>query len=229
MTSMRVIAVASLGTLLCGQHLAAQTPFGYREYALGSSVASVVKISKTRDDQTKTLHERPARIQEHEWRAPYVSSGTELADPVRDVIFSFYDDQLYQVVVTYDRDRIEGLTNDDLIESISATYGVPLLRHSKAAAKTLMADLPVETTIVAQWEDAGSELTLTRDTYSPQFQLVLISKSLNPRARAAITEALRLDAVEAPRRERGLRTKEAADARAASQKARVVNKAAFKP
>jgi hypothetical protein len=158
-----------------------------------------------------------------------VSSGTELADPVRDVIFSFYDDQLYQVVVTYDRDRIEGLTNDDLIESISATYGVPLLRHSRAAAKTLMADLPVETTIVAQWEDAGSVLTLTRDTYSPQFKLVLISKSLNPRGRAAITEALRLDAVEAPRRERDLRTKEASDARAASQKARVVNRAAFKP
>jgi hypothetical protein len=31
---------------------------------------------------------------------------------VRVVLFSFYDDQLYQIVVTYDRERMEGLTND---------------------------------------------------------------------------------------------------------------------
>lgn len=229
MTSIRVIAVASLGVLLCGQQLLAQTPFQYREYALGSSVASAVKISNTREDAIKTLHERPARIQEFEWRAPYVSSGTELADPVRDVLFSFYDNQLYQVVVTYDRDRMDGLTNDDVIESVSATYGVPLLRHARAPQNAVLADMPTETTVVAQWEDAGSVLTLRRDTYSPRFQLVLISKALNPDARAAIKEALRLDTQEAPQRQRDQRTKEVADARAASQKARVVNKAAFKP
>nr|AHZ45548.1 hypothetical protein [uncultured bacterium] len=147
MTSIRVIAAASLGVLLGGQSLAAQTPFQYREYALGSSVASVVKISKTRADGTRTLHERPARMQEHEWRAPYVSSGAELADPVRDVLFSFYDDQLYQVVITYDRDRMEGLTNDDVIETIAATYGVPLLRHARSAHDTRAADVASETIV----------------------------------------------------------------------------------
>jgi hypothetical protein len=59
--------------------------------------------------------------------------------------------------------------------------------------------------------------------------LVLVSKTLSPRARAAIKEALRLDTVEAPKRERDQRTKEVDNARVASQKARVVNKAAFKP
>jgi hypothetical protein len=136
---------------------------------------------------------------------------------------------LYQVVVTYDRDRMEGLTNDDVIESVSATYGVPLLRHARAARKPLMSDESAETTILAQWEDAGSLLTLTRGNYSPQVQLVLVSKTLNPRARAAITEALRLDRQEAPQRELDQRAKEMADARIASQKARLVNKAAFKP
>jgi hypothetical protein len=215
--------------MLCAHSIVAQTPFEYREYALGTSVSSVVKISKTRGDGTKTLHERPARIQELEWRAPYVSAGTELADPVRDVLFSFYDDQLYQVVVTYDRERMEGLTNDDVVESISATYGAPLLRHARAGRNALMPVTPSETTVVAQWEDAQSVLTLIRDSYSPQYQLVLISKTLNPRAGAAIKESLRLDTQEAPQREREQRTKEVADARDASQKARVVNKAAFKP
>jgi hypothetical protein len=230
MTSVRIIAIASFAVLLWCQPLVGQTPFQYREYALGSSVASVVKISKTRDEGTRMLHERPARIQEVVWHTSYVSPGTELADPVRDVRFSFYDDQLYQLVVTYDRDRMEGLTNDDVIESIAATYGVPLLRYARTADSPVLADLAAERTVVAQWEDAASVLTLLRrDTYSPQFQLVLISKALNPRARAAIKEALRLDTQEAPQREREQHAKEVADARVASQKARVVNKAAFKP
>jgi hypothetical protein len=214
--------------MLCAHPIVAQTPFQYREYALGTSVASVVKISRTRDDGIKTLHERPARIQELEWRAPYVSAGTELADPVRDVLFTFYDDQLYQVVVTYDRERMEGLTNDDVIESISTTYGAPL-RQAKAGRNALLPVMPSETTVLARWEDTDSVLTLIRDSYSPQYQLVLISKTLSARAGAAIKESLRLDTQEAPQREREQRTKDAAAARVASQKARAVNKAAFKP
>jgi hypothetical protein len=229
MTSHRWIAVAPVVVLLSVQTLAAETPFRYREYALASSVASVMKISNTREDGVTTLHERPALMQELEWRAPYVSSGTELAEPVRDILFSFLDDQLYEVVVTYDRDRTEGLTNDDVIESLSSTYGVPLLRHSNVGRSAVPGDVAGESTVVAQWEDATSIVTLTRGTYSPQVRLVLSSKALNPRARAAIKEALRLDTQEAPQRERDQRTKEVADARVATQKARVVNKAAFKP
>jgi hypothetical protein len=59
--------------------------------------------------------------------------------------------------------------------------------------------------------------------------LMLISKALNARARAAIKQALRLETQEAPQRERDQRKKESADALAAGQKARVVNKAAFRP
>ena len=226
MMNMRIAAIASLGFVLGGQPAFAQAPFSYREHALGSSVASVVKISGARASDTKTPHERPARIEELQWRAPYVLSGTQLADPVRDVLFSFYDDQLFQVVVTYDPDRMEGLTNDDVIESLSATYGVPLLVHQRAPRNV---DSPAETTILARWEDAASLLTLTRGAYSPQFRLVLISKTLNARASAAVKEAVRLDAVEAPQRELDQRKKNVADARAATVKARVANKAAFKP
>jgi hypothetical protein len=229
MINMRVAAITALGFVLSGQPVFGQAVLSYREHALGSSVASVVKISGARPSDMKTPHERPARIQEVEWRAPYVLSGEEMADPVRNVVFSFYDDQLFQVVVTYDRDRMEGLTNDDLIESISATYGVPLLAHRRTPRAALPSDVPADATVVARWEDAASLLTLTRGTYSPQYQLVLISKTLNSRANTAIKEALRLDDVEAPQRDLDRRKKDVADARAASTKARVVNKAAFKP
>ena len=85
----------------------------YRAYVLESSLESVVAASGARAADVKTLHERPAKIQELEWRAPYASSGSELADPVRGAVFTFCDDALYQVVVSYDRDRTNGLTNSD--------------------------------------------------------------------------------------------------------------------
>ncbi len=153
--------------------------------------------------------------------------GTELADPVRDVSFDFFNDQLYQVIVTYDRDRMDGLTNDDVIGSLSAAYGVPSLTRIVRGA--LPADVPADAMVVARWEDAESLVILTRGIYSAPFQLLVISKTLNARARAAIKQALRLDMQEAPQRERDQRKKEVADALEASQKARVVNKAAFRP
>ena len=226
MTRLFVVAVASI-VVLGGSPLGAQELSRYRDYALESSVTSVATISKARESETKTLHERPARIQQLEWRAPYVTSGTEMADPVHDVLFSFCDDQLYQVVVTYDRDRMEGLTTADVLASLSTTYGVPV--RKTAGPSALPVDLPPDSMVVARWEDAASLVILTRGSYSPQFQLMLISKALNTRARAAIKQALRLETQEAPQRERDQRKKESADALAASQKARVVNKAAFRP
>jgi hypothetical protein len=230
MVSVRAAALASVAFALSAHSLFAQEPFRYREYALGTSLASVATISGARGREGKTLHVRPATIQELAWRAPYARSGTALVDPVHDVLFSFCDDQLYRLVVTYDRDRMEGLTDDDVIASLSATYGVPLLRNASTARRAMPTDVPADTTIVAKWEDAASLVTLTRGTYSsPQYQLVLTSKTLDARGRAAIKEALRLDTQEAPQRERDQRTEEDADARVANEKARVVNKAAFRP
>jgi len=226
MTRLFVVAVASI-VALSGSPLGAQELARYRDYTLESSVASVAAISKAREAETKTLYERPARIQQIEWRAPYVTSGTEMADPVHDVLFSFCDDQLYQVVVNYDRDRMEGLTTADVLASVSTTYGVPVRKAAGPSAVPI--DLPADTVVVARWEDAASLVLLARGSYSPQFQLILISKALNTRARAAIKQALRLDTQEAPQRERDQRKKENADALAASDKARIANKAAFRP
>ncbi len=229
MIDSRLVAIASLTFVLGGQPLTAQAPFQYREYALESSVATVAKISRTRDNDPKTLHARPAFIQKVVWRAPYMGLGGGLADPVHEVLFNFYNDQLYQIVVTYDRGRMADLTNDDVIETLSATYGVPLLRDARTARSVLLADVAADMLVVAQWDDARSMLTLLRSTYLPQFQLVLFSKTLTPRARAAIGEARRLDALDAPQREIDRRTQATASAAVAGQKARSMNKAAFRP
>jgi hypothetical protein len=82
---------------------------------------------------------------------------------------------------------------------------------------------------VAQWDNRSSSATLFRDTYSSEFKLILMSKALSARARDAIHEAIRMDAIEAPRRELEQRTKKANDASAAREKTRTINKAAFRP
>ena len=126
--------VIAVGLILGAQLAFAQDMSRYRAYVLESSLESVVAASGARTADAKTLHERPATIQQLEWRAPYVDSRNTLADPVRGISFTFYNDALYQVIVTYDRDRTEGLTNSDIVESLSTAYGVPTMSSASYSA-----------------------------------------------------------------------------------------------
>ena len=215
-------------SLLSGPTVFAQDLSRYRDFVLESSVDTVAAASGVRATEAQTLHTRPAKIQELQWRAPYVNPASAAADPVHDVAFTFFNDALYQVVVTYNRDRTEGLTNDDIIESLSVSYGAPVLK-SAIARTGLPAGALLDNTVLAQWNTAVSSLTLLRDTYSPEFQLILSSKPLTARAQSAIREAIRLDALDAPRLEAEQRKKEVDETDAARDKTRSTNKGAFRP
>ena len=69
----------------------------------------------------KTIHGRPALMQGLEWRAPY-SPDERGSDPVQPIVFRFYNDQLYKIVVGYGHSPTVGMTGTDMIEGISATY-----------------------------------------------------------------------------------------------------------
>jgi hypothetical protein len=190
-----------------------------------SSLEAVIAESGGRAADVKTVHQRPAKIQEIEWRAPYVDFGRELADPVHDIAFRFYNEVLYQIVVNYDRDRTDGLTSNDIVESLTTTYGTPVARSARSRPASAIR----ESVVLAQWANNRSSVTLLRDAYSREFQLIVIAKALSARARHAIRQADRLDAIEAPRRELEERKKEAADESTARAKTRTTNKAAFRP
>jgi hypothetical protein len=228
MNSARRCVIAAVSLLLGAHATWAQDISRYRAYVLASSVESIVASSGVREGEARTIHSRPAKIQELEWRAPYANSAAALVDPVRGISFSFVDDSLFQIVVTYDRDRTEGLTNADLIETLTTSYGSPV-RDVRNASIARPAAAQSDTIVVAQWETPLETLTLVRGSYSPEFQLILVSKDLSARARAVTREALRLDAAEAPGREANQRKQDAADANAAREKTRTTNKAAFRP
>jgi hypothetical protein len=226
MSSVRLSVIAALGLFLSVSAAPAQDLSRYRNFVLESSFNAVIAASGARPADARLLHERPARIQELDWRLPYAGADAQ-ADPVRQLTFTFIDNALYQIVVTYDRGRTDALTNADVIDSLTARYGVPAAAPSRA--RTPPDDTRLDGIVVAHWESAAASLTLVRGSYTPELQLVLVSKPLGARAVNAVREAKRLDVLEAPRRALDARKKEAADADAAREKTRSTNKAAFRP
>ena len=120
MINTRTFAIVALGLVLSTHALQGQDRSRYRDFQLGGDLSSVSALTKVAVSDAKTIHQRPAVMQELEWRPPYYSlNGSTAApnDPVRQIVFSFYNDQLSKMVVDYDRDRTAGMTDADMIEA----------------------------------------------------------------------------------------------------------------
>lgn len=199
----------------------------YRGYTLGESLSSVVATSGERYSEPRTLHTRPVLMQTFAWRAPFGDPDDRDADPVRDMMFAFVNDQLYRIDVHYDRDRTRGLVAADLVDSIAHVYGAPRLPQPRAAGMVLANGDAAA--LVSQWRLPGATLTLLQGASAPEFALVLRSTALGAAAEAGARESARLDAVEAPRREADAHRKNVEKAKNASSEARARNKPAFRP
>lgn len=209
----------------------AETVAHYRAYELGSRLTAVADIAGVKASSAKVVHERPALLQTLEWTRPFAFSDGPNAskEPVEQIVFSFYNDQLFQIVVDYDRHRTEGMTDADMIAAISVEYGTPVPPSAKerSAAAVVFADAG---TRIARWGDAEHPVTLYRSTYlTGGFRLIVAAGPLATLARDAESEAVRLDTRDAPSRAMARQKQDEADALASQAKARAANKAAFTP
>jgi hypothetical protein len=199
----------------------------YREFQFGMDLAAVAKLVDMKPSEAKMIHQRPAVIQELEWQ-PQLSRTSSQADPVKGIFFSFYNGELFRIVVNYDRYKTEGLTTEDVAKAISAQYGTA----TKPDAEVIFSSSQVyndSEVVIARWEDSQYSFNLFRSTYQPTFGMVAYSKRLDALARAAVAEAIRLDEQEAPQREIERKKKQDAEDRAAQEKARLGNKPNFRP
>ena len=226
------MAASSLAIVLAANGVAAQDHDRYREFQLGSDVATVSAVAGIATPEVKVIHQRPALIQELTWRPRYAvgrSPGAE-ADATEQIVFSFYDDRLFRLTVNYDRERTKGLTDTDMIEAISAVYGsqvTPTVSRTRPRPSVYEED---SGTPVARWGDAADSLVLYRlSSYLTGFRLVVTAEPLAALARTAAARAAVLDDREAPQREAAREKQEAEDRRAAEDKARSTNKAIFRP
>jgi hypothetical protein len=198
----------------------------YRKFQLGTDLPTVARQLGASPSQARVIHRRPALIQELAWRPQPLGSSTQ-TEPVKEVVFSFYGGELFRIVVNYDRYETEGMTGDDLIEVVSATYGHGV--KPTASAKATDERFGDQEEVLARWQDSQYRYDLIRSSYGPSFRLTGVLKRLEGPAQAAILEATRLDEQEAPQRDaERIATDQEAD-RAKLERARLVNKPNFRP
>jgi hypothetical protein len=232
MIRMRIVSVSIYAAVVwlplgaAGQDLSR-----YRDVPFGSTVASVAALTRTGPDAVKVVHQRPSLIQELRWRPQYaLGRPVGRVDPAQEITFRFYDDQLFAITVVYEARLVDGLTNADIIEGVSAVYGTATLTAAAVRGPAQPPSGAINgSTAIASWQSADYQFTLMREVYPATFRLIGVSKGLEPRARAAEAEAARLDKQDAPRREAEQARAEADRRAAAEDKTRTTNKSEFKP
>jgi hypothetical protein len=225
----RSFAISFFCAVLFVPLIHAQDLSKYRQFHLGMDLPTVAEKADMEPSQARLIHQRPMLIQELEWRPQDSIKSLIQTDPVNKVLFGFYNGQLYRIVVNYDRNRIEGLTEEDLIESISAQYGAPSTPVATITSSSSAQAYSDIEKVIARWEDPQYSINLFRFSYQSTFGLLVFSKQLDALAQAAIVEAIRINEQEAPQRELERQNKQEEEKRAAGQKVRPANKAAFRP
>jgi hypothetical protein len=228
MISARIVAISISWAVFSAPLIHAQDLSRYREFQFGMDLAAIAKLVDMRPSEAKVIHQRPAVIQELNWQPRPSLSSSPQADPVMTIFFSFYNGELFRIVVNYDRSKTEGLTTEEVVEAISAKYGTA----TKPTAEVVFSSSQVyndSEVVIARWEDSQYSFNLFRSSYQPTFGMVAFSKRLDALARAAIAEAIRLDEQEAPQREIERQKKQDDENRAAQEKARLGNKPNFRP
>jgi hypothetical protein len=222
MTNFRIPMFATAVVVMFTGSLAGSDLSRYREYSFEMNLPAVASQTKVSVSESTTVHQRPALLQDLRWRLERVSGSSDTRDPVNEILFSFYNGQLFRMVALYDRQKTRGLKTADVIEPISATYGV---------ATTPTADIILPSRykerykVLARWEDSDYAFSLVRSPYDETFELVGISKRLNTLAEAASLKAAQLDDQEAPQRKKN----EDEATRVEFERTRTINKASFRP
>jgi hypothetical protein len=210
--------------LLVSPLLRAQDFSKYRGFSLGSSMPTVLKQTDRKPVDVKLIHARPTLIQELNWWPPSVPGASYRADSVEQMLFSFCNGELYKISVTYDTASTQGLTSDDMVNSISAKYG-PATIPPPRVEPALYAGFSDGDKTVASWEDSQNFFKLVRSAFTNRFGLIIFSKRVNAEAELAIADAVTLEKQEKPQRDADLKKKEADDLEAE----RLKNQKAFRP
>ena len=198
----------------------------YRTLTLGDSVPAVIEALKARLADVKVVQERPSLVQELTWRRQrYVSGVTVMADPLDELVLTFHLGRLARIAVTYDRNRIEGLTDTDLTDAFTGCMAprcCPRRPRSGSGAAGAAG-------VIGLWSDGETLVTLRRDGYPRQLRLTIATLDADAAMRDALADGAELAASEAPGKELARQTADAAALLKRAERIRRDNKASFKP
>ena len=224
MKTMRRSILCFVVLLLTAPLLWAQDLSKYRHFTFGMSLTRVLERTDQKMADVKVIHGRPALIQELTWWPPNLPGTSFRSDTVEQILFSFYNAELYKISVTYDRTSTEGLTAEDMVKSISAKYG-PATSVKPEVDSATNERYDMRQKPVATWEDSQDSFNLVRSSFPGSFELLIYSKRLNAEAEVALAEAVKLEKQEEPQREAERQKKQTGDLEATRQK----NQKSFRP
>jgi hypothetical protein len=224
MKTIRCSILCFVVLLLTAPLLRAQDLSKYRHFTLGMSLTRVLERTDQKMAGVKVIHGRPALIQEVTWWPPNIPGSSYRSDTVEQILFSFYNAELYKISVTYDRTSTEGLTAEDMVKSISAKYG-PATSVKPEVDSATNERYDMRQKPVATWEDSQYSFNLVRSSFSGSFELLIYSKRLNAEAEVALAEAVKLEKEEEPQRKAERQKKQTGDLEASRQK----NQKSFRP
>jgi len=173
MKTMRSSILCLVVLLLWAPLLRAQDLSKYRHFTMGMSLTTVLKHTDQRMTDVKVIHGRPAMIQELEWWPPNLPGSSFQSDTVKQILFSFYNGELYKISVTYDPPSTQGLTEEDMVKSISAKYG-PATIVAPEIDSAAGPRFNTKQTSVASWEDVQYSVNLVRSSFSDVLGLVVL-------------------------------------------------------
>ena len=140
MTSVhRLVAVSLFVAASSVSLFGAQTRTFYRTYRMGDDQLTISRQIGV-PSAPGTMPGSPGTVQDLRWRSQYARRGdARPGDPVARLVFSFYEDQLFRIVIDYASDRTEGMTEADMVAAVSHVYGPPAKRIGPDGAGGLAA------------------------------------------------------------------------------------------
>ena len=224
MKTMRSSILCLVVLLFAAPLLRAQDLSKYRHFTLGMSLTKVLERTEQRVADVKVVHGRPALMQELTWWPPTLPGVSYQSDTVEQILFSLYNGELYKISVSYNQTSTAGLTEEDMVKSISAKYG-PATYIALAIDFATNDRYDVRQKLVASWEDAQYSFNLVRSSFTDRLGLIIYSKRINEAAELAIVEAVKVEEQEGPQREAERQKKQVDDLEVARQK----NRKIFRP
>jgi hypothetical protein len=217
MKMMRSVGILLVLILLSAPLIRGQDLSKYRDFSLGMSLRELSSQVDLRPLQTKLIQKHPAVIQELTCWPGASSDYSRQEDSIWQIFFSFYNGELFRILVTYEQHATHGLTAEDMVQAISTKYGIPTRPIGEISFSTNELYRSTEK-IIASWQDSQYTIHLVRSRFLDSFALIIFSKRLDAEAEAAIAKSLKMEGAEDPQREIERQKKEAGVLEAARQK-----------
>jgi len=158
--------------------LSAQDLSRYRSLSLGMNLTTTLKQTGQELQHVDVLCEHPAVIQNVTWWPRSTPVNTRRSESVEQMLFYFFNGELYKISVIYDQHAIGGLRDEDIVESISGLYGEPsTIAPNPARATEHRFDMKQR--LIASWTGSQYTVRLLGDPFAYDMELLLFSQQVN--------------------------------------------------